>query len=95
MKVDRSEPAVCWPWPPESRTAGAVSGVLHERFAVPAAEYDTLTALKRRAAALQRPIKKSQLLRAGIQALAALSDEAFLAAMATVPVPARKAAKRG
>ncbi|UUZ75748.1 hypothetical protein LP414_29645 [Polaromonas sp. P1(28)-13] len=41
--------------------------------------------LKQRAAKLTRPAKKSELLRAGIKALAALSDAAFLTALEQVP----------
>ncbi len=38
-----------------------------------------------RAAALASPAKKSELLRAGIKALAAMSDSAFVAALKAVP----------
>jgi hypothetical protein len=44
-----------------------------------------LADLKQRAAKLARPAKKSELLRAAIKALAALSDAAFLTALAQVP----------
>jgi hypothetical protein len=41
--------------------------------------------LKQRATKLAFPIKKSELLRAGIKALAAMTDQAFLAALQDVP----------
>ena len=44
-----------------------------------------LEELKQRATKLTRLIKKSELLRAGIKALAALPDAAFLTALEQVP----------
>ena len=42
---------------------------------------DVVDALKRRALGLEKQVRKSELLRAGIQALAAMSDRAFLKAV--------------
>ena len=59
--------------------------LVRDSFTIPKAEYLVLDDLKQRANKLTRPAKKSELLRAGIKALAALSDAAFLTALAKVP----------
>ena len=59
--------------------------LVRDSFTIPKLEYLVLDQLKLRAAQLTRPAKKSELLRAGIKALAALSDAAFLAALEQVP----------
>ncbi len=59
--------------------------LVRDSFTIPKAEYVVLEALKLRAAKLTRAVKKSELLRAGIKALAALSDAAFLSALEKVP----------
>ncbi len=59
--------------------------LVRDSFTIPKSEYNVLDELKQRAAQLARPAKKSEVLRAGIKALAALPDAAFLAALATVP----------
>ena len=59
--------------------------LVRDSFTIPKAEYVVLDDLKQRATALARPVKKSELLRAGIKALAALGDNAFLAALDQVP----------
>lgn len=59
--------------------------LVRDSFTIPKAEYGVLAELKQRAAKLTQPVKKSELLRAGIKALAAMQDAAFLAALANVP----------
>lgn len=59
--------------------------LVRDSFTIPKAEYVVLEALKLRAAKLNRAVKKSELLRAGIKALAAQSDAAFLSALEKVP----------
>ena len=59
--------------------------LVRDSFTIPKAEYMVLEELKQRATKLTRSIKKSELLRAGIKALAALSDAAFLTALEQVP----------
>ena len=59
--------------------------LVRDSFTIPKAEYVVLADLKQRAAKLTRPAKKSELLRAAIKTLAALSDAAFLTALAQVP----------
>ena len=59
--------------------------LIRDSFTIPKPEYLVLDALKERAGKLARAAKKSELLRAGIKALAAMPDAAFLAALAAVP----------
>lgn len=59
--------------------------LVRDSFTIPKAEYAVLDELKQRAGKLARPVKKSELLRAGIKALSVMSDVAFLAALAAVP----------
>lgn len=59
--------------------------LVRDSFTIPKAEYTVLDALKQRAARAGLPAKKSEVLRAGVKALAGLSDAAFAAAMAAVP----------
>ena len=59
--------------------------LVRDSFTIPKAEYEVLAELKQRADKLTRPAKKSELLRAGIKILAALSDAALLTALAQVP----------
>ncbi len=59
--------------------------LVRDSFTIPKAEYVVLDELKQRAGGLARPIKKSELLRAGIKALAAMPDAAFLTALNNVP----------
>ena len=59
--------------------------MVRDSFSIPKAEYEVLGALKLRSAKLGHPVKKTELLRAGIKVLAALSDTVFLAALKGVP----------
>jgi hypothetical protein len=59
--------------------------LVRDSYTIPKAEYAALQLLKRRAVNLKRPAKKSELLRAGIAALAGLNDKSFLAALEGVP----------
>jgi hypothetical protein len=59
--------------------------LVRDSFTIPKAEYAVLDELKQRAALSGLPAKKSEILRGGIMALAALSDSAFLAAIRAVP----------
>ena len=58
---------------------------MRDSFTIPKAEYEVVDALKLRLLKLAHPAKKSELLRAGIKALAALSDAALLSALQAVP----------
>lgn len=59
--------------------------LVRDSFTIPKDEYAVLESLKERAAKLGRPTKKSEVLRAGVQALAAMTDSAFLASVGGVP----------
>jgi hypothetical protein len=61
------------------------SKMVRENFTLPMLEYLMLETLKLRSGKLGSPVKKNVLIRAGIKALAALSDARFLAALKTVP----------
>lgn len=60
--------------------------LVRDSFTIPKPEYLVLEELKARAVALANPVKKTELIRAGIKALAALPDAGFLLAMKAVPV---------
>lgn len=59
--------------------------LVRDSFTIPKAEYAVLEELKQRAARLGQPAKKSEVLRAGVKALAAMTDAAFVASIAAVP----------
>ena len=59
--------------------------LVRDSFTIPKNEFTVLDDLKLRAARLGRPAKKSEVLRAGIMALAAMGDAAFLACVTGVP----------
>ena len=59
--------------------------MVRDSFTMPKAEFAVIEALKVRAAALKVPTKKTEMIRAGIKALAAMSDAAFLNAVRAVP----------
>ena len=58
---------------------------MRDSFTIPKAEYAVLETLKQRCTRLGGRVKKSELLRAGIKALAAMPDAAFAAALKAVP----------
>ena len=69
--------------------------LVRDSFAIPRLEYHVLEELKLRSGMLGKSIKKSELIRAGIKALASFSDASFLAALKAVPTiktgrPAKK-----
>lgn len=59
--------------------------LVRDSFTIPKTEYAAIDVLKKRAARAGLPSKKSELLRAGLMALAAMGDGAFQAAMSGVP----------
>jgi len=59
--------------------------LVRDSFTIPKTEYVVLDALKTRATGLGKAVKKSELLRAGIKALAAMTDATFSAALSNVP----------
>jgi hypothetical protein len=60
--------------------------LVRDSFTIPKQEYLILDNLKLRAAELKQPVKKGELLRAGIKALDAMTDKSLLAALIAVPV---------
>lgn len=58
--------------------------LVRDSFAIPKLEYHVLEELKLRSGTLGQSIKKSELIRAGIKALASFSDESLLAALKAV-----------
>ena len=73
---------------PADETASAKAKkpkMVRDSFTFPKAEYAVLDDLKLRATQLAKPVKKTELLRAGLKALAALSDTDFLSALQAVP----------
>lgn len=65
------------PEPPKAPKAKLV----RDSFTMPQADFALVAALKERALNFKRPTKKSELLRAGLQALAGLDDKALQAAL--------------
>ncbi len=59
--------------------------MVRDSLTIPKLEYAVLDILKLRAAKLASPAKKTELIRAGIKAIAAMTDAAFLAAIKAVP----------
>lgn len=59
--------------------------LVRDSFTIPKAEYAVIEELKQRAVKLAQPSKKSELIRAGIKALAAMSDASFTKALKSVP----------
>jgi hypothetical protein len=59
--------------------------LVRDSFTIPKDEYIVIDSLKLRAGKLGQSVKKSELLRAGVKALAAMSDIQFKAALSNVP----------
>ena len=57
-----------------------------DSFTMPKDEYAQLTLLKARLSSMGQPAKKSELLRAGIKLLAAMSDNTLKTTLAKIPV---------
>ena len=69
--------------------------LVRDSFTIPKDEYAVLEGLKARALGLGQHVRKSELLRAGIQALGAMDDRAFLAAAGAVPTLKTGRPKKG
>ncbi len=75
-------------------TAASYPPLKKARLTMPEPDFARLRWLKERLKMLDRPTRKNELLRAGLQALALLSDEALLLAVEQLPpAKARKAPK--
>lgn len=69
---------------PEKPGKGKKPKLVRDSYAMPEGEYAQIGVLKKRMVGLGSPVKKSELLRAGIALLAALDDDQLKAAMARV-----------
>jgi hypothetical protein len=59
--------------------------MVRDSISIPKSEYEVLDAMKLRAGKLGVAMKKTELIRAGIKALAELGNPAFLSALAAIP----------
>ena len=59
--------------------------LVRDSFTMPKDEYQAIDALKARSLGLGKHVRKSELLRAGIQVLNAMNDKALLKALGAVP----------
>lgn len=57
-----------------------------DSFTMPKEEYAQIATLKKRLETLEKPVKKSELLRAGLKLLSAMDDAALKATLASIPV---------
>jgi len=73
------------PAAPAAEAKPAKVKLVRDSFTMPSDEYAALGQLKQRALAAAHPVKKSELLRAGVKLLASLSDAALLRALNNVP----------
>lgn len=67
--------------PTEESRKPAKPRLVRDSFTMPQADFDLVAVLKQRALGFKRPVKKSELLRAGLHALNALSDKRLQAAL--------------
>ncbi len=71
--------------PADPPAAIAEQSVVRDGFTMPQQDYDTLKTLKATCLKCGVEVKKSELLRAGVQALAALQTDALIARMRALP----------
>lgn len=76
-------------------SVGKPAKLVRDSFTMPADDFALVDVMKARALQAQRPAKKSELLRAGLHALAALSPQALAKALdALAPVKAGRPKKK-
>ncbi len=83
LAVAKSMPPT--PAAPEKTTKTKKPKMVRDSFSFPKAEYSVLQELKERSIRLTSPAKKTEILRAAIKTLASLDDQAFLAAIQSIP----------
>ena len=83
VKVAASKPAK--PVKPVKPAKVKKPKLVRDSFTIPKNEYVVIDSLKVRAGKLGQAVKKSELLRAGVKALAAMSDIQFKSALSNVP----------
>ncbi len=69
----------------EAKAPKQKAKLVRDSFTMPQVDFDLIAVLKERALGFKRPTKKSELLRAGLQALAGLNDQALQAALNALP----------
>ena len=69
--------------------------LVRDSFTMPQADFDLVHLLKERALGFRRPTKKSELLRAGLQALARLDAKALQAVLEALPALKAGRPKKG
>lgn len=84
-KAPASKPATATKPAKATEPKGKKPKLVRDSFTIPKDEYTVLDTLKDRATALAHPVKKSELLRAGLKVLAGLSDSALRSALQAVP----------
>jgi hypothetical protein len=89
-KAAAAKPAALRPALSPPKEAAKPPKLRRDSFRMPEEGFEQLKRLKRRASGLDRPARKSELLRAGLSALERMSDEAFAFALEAVP---RRAAR--
>jgi hypothetical protein len=80
------KPAVSAPAAPNAKpTKEKKVKVVRDSFTIPKSEFTQIADMKKRALALGVDIKKSELIRAGLQVICAMSDASFKKALSAVP----------
>jgi hypothetical protein len=91
VPVPKSQPVVKTVAKPAAKAAivkdvkAKKTKMVRDSFTFPKDEYTVMDALKLRAAKLGHPVKKTELLRAGVKAIAGMTDAALLSALKAVP----------
>ena len=91
----KAKPAASAPVPKKAKSSAPftapVAAKIHkpklvrDSFTMPKDEYQVIDTLKQRALGLGKHVRKSELLRAGIRALAAMNDRALIKAVDVIP----------
>lgn len=92
-KADRKAPEKAKPAPGEAPKVRIK--LVRDSFTMPREDFERIARLKARAIEFKRPAKKSELLRAGLQALAKMDDKSLHAALAALtPIKTGRPKKR-
>lgn len=81
----KTEPVKSTPAKPAKPAKEKKVKVVRDSFTLPKSELLQITDMKKRAMALGIEVKKSELIRAGLQALSSMADAAFKKALGNVP----------
>jgi hypothetical protein len=77
----KAKPPAAAPAAPVAEVAKVKQKLVRDSFTMPNADFDLIQVLKDRALNFKRPAKKSELLRAGLQVLSALTDAKLKSAL--------------